>query len=1088
MKTKKLLFAATTAALLLGSSGTIAEDIDLYMGNTSPAVAPNVMLIIDTAANFGSDTKATCLYKVDPDKAYTTQVPSMTGTVAGIEQCALYNAILSLPIGAAGEARVHFGIMFYNKASMSQYGCTAVSSIGGCVVKQLTPMNAAGKRQFLDFIRSWDLSQIKSNGQATGQVMQEAWAYYTGKIGVSGRDYASIKPASGCQRNFVIFLGNAVDNNGTPGDGGLGSKSLAQMLTAAGGNATARTPLPYAQGATCNTKKPFYATPAHSESSGLYADEWARFMYRTDIHGDHEGSQNILTYTIGALGANCRPDYPALLTSMAKEGGGQYFETNADKADEIENALNMLVNEVQAVNSVFSSSSLPVNANAQGTYRNQIFMGMFRPDPAGEPRWLGNLKQYQFIYDKTSKTLTLGDKNGDPALNSAGTGFISLNADSFWTKRDDSVQPDLGGGFWRNQPSGSDALKGLTPNPYDAPDGEIVEKGGAAQQARLRSLFVNYTASPGGPRKLFTYCPTGSTCISDLTTAANAFSTANADLLAVTGLNTSLINWVRGEDNKGDELGPDATKTSVNIRPSLHGDVLHSRPLVIDYGGTTGVVVFYGANDGVFRAVNGNQTASIGSVPAGGELWGFVAPEFYGKLNRQRENSPLLKLPNTPQGITPPPEEKDYFVDGSTGVFQKIDATGNTTKAQIFMGMRRGGRFIYAMDVTNPAAPKVMWRKSSSDAGFGELGQTWSQPRPAVIKGFADPVLIFGAGYDPADDAEPPAAASRAMGRGIFLVDAATGDLIWSAKPQTSGSTSCSGTGTSGTCLVAGMNYAIPGDITLLDRDGDKKIDRLYAADTGGNVWRVDLESSTGATPDQFRVNKLAAVGCNTGACADGTTPRKFFYAPDVIPFGPTDGAGSFDLVMLASGDREHPLSTDAANVENRFYAIKDFKTGKEAGTLTPVTEASTSLFDATSVPYDNSVNGYYFSFAGPGEKGVNAATTIAGTTYFGTNQVKSQTSACGPALGIATGYQINPLTGTRTSVQFDGGGLPPSPVAGLVSITGADGKTELVPFIIGGGQADCATADCKSAMGVGRPPIAPSQKRKRTYWYGEKR
>ena len=63
---------------------------------------------------------------------------------------------------------------------------------------------------------------------------------------------------------------------------------------------------------------------------------------------------------------------------------------------DITNALIQIFNEIAAVNSVFASSSLPVSANAQGTYLNQVFIGMFRPDAGDNPRWLGNLKQYQF--------------------------------------------------------------------------------------------------------------------------------------------------------------------------------------------------------------------------------------------------------------------------------------------------------------------------------------------------------------------------------------------------------------------------------------------------------------------------------------------------------------------------------------------------------------------------------------------------------------------------------------------------------------------------------------------------------------------
>ena len=48
--------------------------------------------------------------------------------------------------------------------------------------------------------------------------MQEAWAYYNGKIGMSGKNYGTSIVAAGCQKNFVIFIGNAFKTGG-PGDG-----------------------------------------------------------------------------------------------------------------------------------------------------------------------------------------------------------------------------------------------------------------------------------------------------------------------------------------------------------------------------------------------------------------------------------------------------------------------------------------------------------------------------------------------------------------------------------------------------------------------------------------------------------------------------------------------------------------------------------------------------------------------------------------------------------------------------------------------------------------------------------------------------
>jgi type IV pilus assembly protein PilY1 len=613
-------------------------------------------------------------------------------------------------------------------------------------------------------------------------------------------------------------------------------------------------------------------------------------------------------------------------------------------------------------------------------------------------------------------------------------------------------------------------------------------------------------ASPAPTATTFSYQITANLPCSDTTSGMTA-SALGVD-------RTTLVNWVRGEDSIGDELTPDLP---INIRASVHGDVLHSRPAVINYGGSTGVVVFYGSNDGVFRAINGNQTAAIGSVPAGGEMWGFIPTEFYGNLKRMYLNSPVIKLQSTSTAILPTPQPKNYFFDGNIGVYQNI------TDGQVilYLTARRGGRLIYAIDVSNPANPKFLWKKTSADTGFSELGQTWSTPKVALVKGYNDgasptpnakPVLIFGAGYDPAEDAEPPT--TRTMGRGIFILDALTGNIVWQAKGG--GSTNaCTGT----PCQLLDMTYPIPSDITLLDRDttdGNGYIDRLYVPDLGGNIWRVDLEPTAGNTPDKWTTTKFASVG---GATTD-TTKRKIFFPPDVVP------TKTFDAVLFATGDREHPTLTQlSVNIINRFYMLKDTAVGNNGGT-TPITDstsstantAPTGLFNATptlptsasttpiaaaGATYDattNSDNGFYITLLnavahkqsdgsnlyGPevetGEKAVNAPTTIGGNTFFGTNTpITPDPSVCQPNLGTARGYSVNFISGHSQFVVFAGGGLPPSPVSGLVTV---DGKT--IPFLIGGGNADpgCTGPDCSSSVGGQKPPIPIVPLRARTYWY----
>ncbi|TAN82290.1 MAG: hypothetical protein EPN14_04165 [Gallionella sp.] len=1515
MKTIQLILVSLSLVLMGHSTASRAEDIDIYSGLSGAAGKPNVLIVFDNAANFSSSAAgSSCVI----DGVAT----ALSGTVGGIEQCAFYNVINALP-----DDVVNIGMMVYNANNIRDINnANCGGNDGGCLVVPLTAMTAANKAPLLAWIKTWVTSggagngYIKSAGEATAATMQEAWAYYSGGTGLSGRDYSGIKPAAGCQQNFVIFIGNSYSSSGSPGDGG--STSPAAALASAPDVTAAQTALITTTHATsCGTYT--FPTSAH-ESNGFYADEWARYMRQHDLYSSVTETQKITTYTIGLLGASCQANYAATLTSMANVGGGKYFATT--DYDSITQALLKILNEVQAVNSVFSSSSLPVSVNTQGTYLNQIYMGMFRPDSGGNPRWVGNLKQYQFVYDPVSDSLKMADSLAASAISSAGTGFISPNAVSYWTCGGASTDPDQRAcspvadptnGFWVNNQQGAGGA-------YDLPDGELVEKGGAAQVMRLANLTADYTATAGtstNPRKLYTYCPSGASCNTTLSNSANAFATTNADITALafgaasslsvssiartgttalvttsgahgyttgssvtisgatqpeynvtqnitvnsattftiaglpdlpttptagaytaslhnaaaqaistiarsssstaTATNTAtatvttaaahgystgasvqitgaspadyngvksitvtsstqftyqvpvypttpaantykavihpytrtlssvtksgstatatttaahgfhtgqavtiagtgqatfegnktitvtsatqftfggvtgnpgaitagatavpsttpvvlggltrtgttvaatatatgvtanaftngdtvditvntgsaanesayvvsgalitcsgtcttftypiaatpaisaggtmqvalsgtpvtipagsiarsgttatvtgvantfttgnsvdiatsgtafadesaytgtwtitcpvacstaftfgpvtlspatpatgahitayqgstppardpLINWVRGQDNFGDELGPGG---SVTVRPSFHGDVLHSRPVVVNYSGTTGVIVFYGSNDGVFRAVNGNQTNPTGSalpVP-GSELWGFIPTEFFDRLDRQRTNSPQLLLPSTPAGILPAPLRKDYFADGSTGVYQLLNADGTTNTAYLYLAMRRGGRFIYALDVSTPTNPQFLWKIESTglttpggftaSADFNELGQTWSAPKVASVEGYANPVLIFGGGYDTAEDSEPPA--TNTMGRGIFVVDAITGAMVWSATP---GVSACSGNTTKATCLVSGMDYSIPADITLVDRNGNGKIDRLYAVDVGGNVWRVDLQPTAAhKTPDYWQVNKLAALGCSGGVCSGGNTPGKFFYPADVVP------TNSYDAVLVGQGDREHPLYDDASyDISNRFYMLKDINTDDDGSGATAIVRDK--LFDATTDTYGVALPstgdsttpnlGYYIDL-GEGEKVVNAPLTVAGYTYFGTNQpVAPSANSCSVNLGIARGYKIKPIAGTYTSTTFSGGGLPPSAVAGLVSVNvtvNGVATTKLVPFIIGGGgDPNCVGADCGSALGGGKPTINVPTSRTRTYWYQE--
>jgi type IV pilus assembly protein PilY1 len=329
------------------------------------------------------------------------------------------------------------------------------------------------------------------------------------------------------------------------------------------------------------------------------------------------------------------------------------------------------------------------------------------------------------------------------------------------------------------------------------------------------------------------------------------------------------------------------------------------------------------------------------------------------------------------------------------------------------------------------------------------------------------------------------------MGRGIFVLDAVAGCIVWQAGPVPATSGLCAGGATS---AQTGMTYSIPADITLVNRDFDRngKIDRLYAADIGGNIWRVDLEPTAGKSPIHWQVTKLAELG------GTGATKRKFLYPPDVVM------TRDYDLVLGGTGDREHPLyANDSVNIVNRFYGIKDTKTGMDAagattvvdGTASNSTTGPTTLFNAAAGRYDGTLRGYYITLTNKGEKVVNGPTTIGGYTYFGTNTPPAPGGLVCANLGTARGYQVNYSTGATAVTIFDGGGLPPSPTAGVVTIT-VGGKEADLPFVIGAGdpvaavdpqKATCIGADCKSSIGAIKPSIPLTPTRRRIYWYVDK-
>lgn len=360
----------------------------------------------------------------------------------------------------------------------------------------------------------------------------------------------------------------------------------------------------------------------------------------------------------------------------------------------------------------------------------------------------------------------------------------------------------------------------------------------------------------------------------ELRATDNLFVTTNDRLKALLAPTTAidlddLIQWTRGIDVQDENDDGDITDERKHM-----GDSLHSVPILVNYNNAQRQVLYVTTNDGMLHAFDVS-----GAVPR--EIFAFIPPELLPNLDTLYRNS------NN--------DTKVYGLDGKIAIWQ------NDSHTYLYVGMRRGGSNYYALDVTDPERPRWLWTIKGGAGDFAELGQTWSTPQLSnvMVGDRKTMALIFGGGYDTDQDNEEKTATRTAddIGRAIFIVDAETGEKIWSAGPDSSHD-----------LTLDGMSNSIPSDVRIIDLDGNGLVDRLYVGDMGGRVWRIDLDQ------DGIRNSSGYLLADFNDGTADGN--RRFYYPPSV----------AFDrqsrlMVAIGSGYRAHPTEMVT---KDRFYVFQD--------------------------------------------------------------------------------------------------------------------------------------------------------------------
>lgn len=604
-----------------------------------------------------------------------------------------------------------------------------------------------------------------------------------------------------------------------------------------------------------------------------------------------------------------------------------------------------------------SSTLTSASVSANSFDRTQTLDSVFYGmfEPSTAARWQGNLKKFKIVNGKQVDAL------GNLAVNSAGE--FDINAKSFWSTGVDGNDVAKGGVAEMLRSTNTSDRKLLTD----------IDGVGLLTEFSLAKIAAKYT-TPAALTTQFAIPLVEATDIPDH------------------------IKWAKGVDV--DDYDKDA---STVVRPDVFADPLHSKPIVINYG-TGNLRIVVGTNAGVLHMFK--DDAALNKVT---ESWAYLPKEFFKKIKPLREN--LIAVNN-----------KIYGIDGE--ITLHINDLNNDGKvngsdsAWLFFGLRRGGRSYYALDVTNPDAPELMWQIDGSGS-YSALGQTWSKPQ-VVRSAFntTDPdklVVVFGGGYDTKKDNTGPNTNNDSQGAAVYMVNARTGALIF--KKET------------------GAKNSIPSSVATLDSDNDALIDRLYVGDTGGNVWRLDMPDDS---LSHTSLIKLASLGGATNL-----DDRRFFNKPSIVRtyILETINTGTtslphivkqevpYDAILLGSGDRTTPTAIDTKDM---FFMIKDkYIQTQQLDTITPAIAPIilSGLYDYTNNPFQgyptltaaqeaklidaSLMSGWHFDLTQSGEKNSAEAIVVNNVVYF-TSYTPAPAVTCSVTPGDAWLYAIDLALGIK--------------------------------------------------------------------------
>lgn len=421
-----------------------------------------------------------------------------------------------------------------------------------------------------------------------------------------------------------------------------------------------------------------------------------------------------------------------------------------------------------------------------------------------------------------------------------------------------------------------------------------------------------------------------------------------------TAVGSNLVDFLKGVSSYEDRSSNPIDDRLYRYRSAVLGDPIESQPAYIakptfSYS-DTGYSEFKNANSSrpgtVYLGANDGMLHAFDAV-TGDERWAYIPSEIVPKLWKLADKTYATQHMN--------------LVNGSP-VISDINH-GGEWRTILVAGLNGGGRSYYALDITNPAAPSLLWEFTTAQQP--NLGYTFGVP---VVTKRSDGtwVVLVTSGYN-----------NTSPGDGcgyLYVLDAWSGTQL-SQYPT-------------GVCGSSGLGrIAVWSDKAEIDNTAGY----TYGGDLEGNLWRFDINK---APATAGAILKFAVLKDSYGNTQPITT------RPEL---GKIDGK---HVVFVGTGKYLETTDLTTTQVQS-LYAIKDPDDYPANSPVATLVDPRTTLVHqvistdgahrtSTANPVDwSNDRGWYVDFPESGERQHVDAQLVLGTLLVPTTVPSS--TVCEP-------------------------------------------------------------------------------------------